>query len=349
MTAFEPVPEYDCSCFFSSHIYIKELSRNSSKSIDRHFEYTGKDAFFERESQFLATLTARETEELISLITAEIARRKGLVAASKVRRDQIKVCYEPIDRGFWDCNLLKQEEESIFRSEFLELVALARTKLQKMDWEATWTQLKDELGIHKQSIWEHQGIFSFPVFTKEFCERLVMEVDNFQISDCPKGRPNSMNNYGTLFNEMGLDSSFITPFRQEYVQPIAAFFYGGQYAKLTHHRTFTVVYSKQEDTALSTHFDNSEVTINVNLGTDFDGGDLVCYPEDDRGNQVWISHKLGYGVLHLGKILHRAAPTTRGRRVNFVHWARSEEFRMVNGCPMCGKTDRLCFKRKQFL
>jgi len=350
MNAFESVPEYDCSCFFSSHIYIKELTLNGSKSIDRHFEYSSRDAFYESEAELLATLTAREAEELISLITTEIARRKGLEGASKIRKEQIKVAYEPIDKGLWDSNLLKHEEKSIFRPEFLKLVAFTRTKWRKMGFEATYTKLKDDLGTLKQAIWDHHhGIFSFPVFSDKFCERLVKEVDNFQVSDCPKGRPNSMNNYGTLFNELGLDPSFITPFREEYMQPIAAFFYGEQYARLTHHRTFTVVYSKEQDIALSTHFDNSEVTINVNLGAEFDGGDLVCYPENDRGKAVFISHKLGHGVLHLGKILHRAAPINRGRRMNLVHWARSAPFRLKNGCPMCGKTDRLCFKRKQQL
>lgn len=38
--------------------------------------------------------------------------------------------------------------------------------------------------------------YSFPVFTEEFCGLFVEEVEHFEASDMPKGRPNTMNNYG---------------------------------------------------------------------------------------------------------------------------------------------------------
>ena len=40
------------------------------------------------------------------------------------------------------------------------------------------------------------GIFSIPVFTKEFCSKLIEELKYFEASPLPKGRPNTMNNYG---------------------------------------------------------------------------------------------------------------------------------------------------------
>lgn len=45
-------------------------------------------------------------------------------------------------------------------------------------------------------------IYRLPVFTEEFCRAFVEELENFEQSDMPKGRPNSMNNYG-----VGLSSS----------------------------------------------------------------------------------------------------------------------------------------------
>lgn len=39
-------------------------------------------------------------------------------------------------------------------------------------------------------------IFRLPVFTEEFCQAFIEELENFEQSDMPKGRPNSMNNYG---------------------------------------------------------------------------------------------------------------------------------------------------------
>lgn len=39
-------------------------------------------------------------------------------------------------------------------------------------------------------------IYRLPVFTEQFCQALVDELENFEQSDMPKGRPNTMNNYG---------------------------------------------------------------------------------------------------------------------------------------------------------
>lgn len=54
--------------------------------------------------------------------------------------------------------------------------------------------------------------YTFPVFTPEFCQKFLEEIINFENSDCPKGRPNTMNNYGVchvllLFNFTGFMSS----------------------------------------------------------------------------------------------------------------------------------------------
>ena len=40
-------------------------------------------------------------------------------------------------------------------------------------------------------------VFSFPVFTEQFCKLLLEELDNFEQSEqIPKTRPNTMNNTG---------------------------------------------------------------------------------------------------------------------------------------------------------
>lgn len=43
---------------------------------------------------------------------------------------------------------------------------------------------------------EEKRIFRLPVFTASFCQALLDELENFECSDLPKGRPNTMNNYG---------------------------------------------------------------------------------------------------------------------------------------------------------
>ena len=39
-------------------------------------------------------------------------------------------------------------------------------------------------------------VYSFSLFTDEFCDQLTAELDHIEASPVPKGRPNSMNNYG---------------------------------------------------------------------------------------------------------------------------------------------------------
>ena len=41
-----------------------------------------------------------------------------------------------------------------------------------------------------------ERVYSFPVFTPDFCRRLLEELDNFLSSNLPVGKPNTMNKYG---------------------------------------------------------------------------------------------------------------------------------------------------------
>ena len=122
-----------------------------------------------------------------------------------------------------------------------------------------------------------------------------------------------------------------------------------QGAHLDHHKTFVVRYKLGEDVQLSRHFDNAEVTINVNLGLQFEEGELVFYDSADAPNAAafheWVGSdgddKVGQGVLHLGAKHHAALPISEGERLNLVMWMRSSRWRREEGCPMCGRTDQL--------
>ena len=48
-------------------------------------------------------------------------------------------------------------------------------------------------------------MYSFPFVKEEFCSMLIEEVDNYQGCGLPIRRPNSMNNYGLILNEIGLE------------------------------------------------------------------------------------------------------------------------------------------------
>ena len=41
-----------------------------------------------------------------------------------------------------------------------------------------------------------KNVYAFQVFTPEFCQEFIEEINHFENSELPKGRPNTMNNYG---------------------------------------------------------------------------------------------------------------------------------------------------------
>lgn len=46
-----------------------------------------------------------------------------------------------------------------------------------------------------------KNVYTFQVFTAEFCQEFIEEISNFESTDLPKGRPNTMNNYGVRLND----------------------------------------------------------------------------------------------------------------------------------------------------
>lgn len=42
-------------------------------------------------------------------------------------------------------------------------------------------------------------VYRFPMFETSFCEELLEELEHFEQSSAPKGRPNTMNHYGVMY------------------------------------------------------------------------------------------------------------------------------------------------------
>jgi hypothetical protein len=204
-----------------------------------------------------------------------------------------------------------------------------------------------------------------------------------------RGRPNSMNRHGVLLDEAGLTPLLTDALLRAVRPLAAALLPDAGGATLDHHRAFTVTYepapavaagagcagssgggggssssssssSSSEgappqlppargDRQLGRHFDNAEVTLNVNLGEPgFAGGDLEFFGDkwggEAREPPVRYAHRVGEAVLHAGWELHAATPLragSRALRTNLIVWMRSSAFREQNGCAMCGRTDQL--------
>jgi hypothetical protein len=207
------------------------------------------------------------------------------------------------------------------------------------------------------------GIFAFDLFCPEFCDLLVAEVDNYEATVLPRRRPNSMNKYGLILNEIGMEP-LMNDLLTKYVGPLCKSLYPDENVAvgLDHHHSFVVVYNQAGDNGLGMHHDASEVTLNVCLGKKFEGSGLVfcgrAGQSDYRKQHCIHSHLKGRAVIHLGRQRHGADNITSGERINLIMWARSSAFRCaaVNGevnpdgfprMPEEGPPDELCLSRDE--
>jgi len=110
------------------------------------------------------------------------------------------------------------------------------------------------------------------------------------------------------------------------------------------HHGFIVEYAPRKDRALGFHVDDSEITLNLCLGTAFEGGDLFfrgprC-PSHQQGASApeeyfQYRHEAGIAVMHIGRHRHGALPLTAGRRANLILWCRSSAFRATTNLTEC--------------
>ena len=205
------------------------------------------------------------------------------------------------------------------------------------------------------------GIFAFDLFCPEFCDLIVAEVDNYESTVLPRRRPNSMNKFGLILNEIGLEP-LMNDLLTKYIGPLCKSLYPSENVAvgLDHHHSFVVVYNQAGDKGLGMHHDASEVTLNVCLGKKFEGSGLVfcgrAGQSDYRKQRCVHSHIKGRAVIHLGRQRHGADNITSGERINLIMWARSSAFRCAavngevdpDGFPRLaeeGSPDELCLSR----
>ena len=174
---------------------------------------------------------------------------------------------------------------------------------------------------------ELPGVYSFQVFTPEFVTIFNEEIANFYDAsekfDIPVRRPNSMNNYGVIVNEIGM-RPMISAFQQSTLWPIARRLFPQQASQFDDHHSFIVRYRADEDPGLDMHTDDSDVTFNVCLGDDFTGATLsfcgMMGAANHRKHSYTYHHEVGRAVIHLGSLRHGADDIETGTRANLIVW-----------------------------
>jgi len=194
---------------------------------------------------------------------------------------------------------------------------------------------------------EAPGVWAVPIFTPAFCEMVIQEVQHYEASGIPLRRPNGMNRYGAILDQLGLEDSMAYLSRR-YLRPLGQLLY--PYLISTgdadEHYAFMVRYKLGEDTQLAEHADASVLTLNANLGLPasqggFKGGRLAFRGTrfiDEAPQKMAAAHvsfdamEPGEGLLHLGGHYHAALPIESGERVNLIVWLHGK-YEVVRVAP----------------
>ena len=175
-----------------------------------------------------------------------------------------------------------------------------------------------------------EGVYAFPMLTDAACAMLVREVDDYNASGLPTSRPNSMNKYGLVLNEIGMEPLFDS-MQSRVLQRIAALLWPLEGGSLDRHHSFVVQYETGKDLGLDMHTDNSDVTFNVCLGREFEGAGLTFCgymgQADHRHFSYRHQHVKGHCIVHLGRRRHGADDLTSGERLNLIIWNTNLAYR----------------------
>ncbi|XP_042344784.1 2-oxoglutarate and iron-dependent oxygenase domain-containing protein 2 [Plectropomus leopardus] len=313
---------YFCTCFSTDNIFLEDYKLHVRFVSEQQFRQD-----YQTLLKRLGCVTEQQFEDVFNKISQEVDQRRRLSETSAERAAAIKDTYRPLHPHVYHL------QESYLAPKFKQIVECCRSSDVS---EEGLADLMEEAAAR---------VYRFPVFERSFCEELLEELEHFEQSSAPKGRPNTMNHYGILLNELGFDEGFITPLRELYLRPLASLLYpdcGGRC--LDSHKAFVVKYDMNEDLDLSYHYDNAEVTLNVSLGKNFTEGNL--YFGDMRQVPVSetecseVEHRVTEGLLHRGQHMHGALPISSGQRWNLIIWMRASQERNKL-CPMCNRRPTL--------
>ena len=165
-------------------------------------------------------------------------------------------------------------------------------------------------------------VFRLPALSGPFMTALLDELAHAAArTDVAWTRPNTMNNYGFLLAEIGLQP-LLQELLQHVLQPLGnQFLSNWTQGVLDSQHTFTIRYQRGQDVALARHMDLSQVTLNVCLGRSpdptFVGGDLALLGQrgaaSEHTERITLAQVPGYGVFHAGQHWHAAEPLLQGK------------------------------------
>ncbi|XP_010479297.1 PREDICTED: uncharacterized PKHD-type hydroxylase At1g22950-like [Camelina sativa] len=185
------------------------------------------------------------------------------------------------------------------------------------------------------------GVFVFQMFQPDFIQRLLKEVDNFRIwtfrTNLKIRKPTYKTIHGVVLDDFGL-SIMLNKLMQDFIFPLCKVFFPDVCGEMfDSHHGFVVEYGENRNVAeLGCQIDDSEITLNVCLSKQFEGGEL-CFRgkrckkharADAHPEEIFDYRQIpGQAILYRGCHRTGARATTSGSRVNMSLWCKSSFFR----------------------
>lgn len=319
---------YTCTCRWNQNFFLH--------SVGSHFNYNGDDNAFLFDYEMHQRQLGNDGDGLPTFqeALADIKeQREKRIRGPREALARAKMIEESYSRLHPHIYVL--DHQRFLTPDFLEIVNVLK------DCEARPTVLQrciDELKQRDLLQEPQPQLWTFSVLTQDCCDLLERELSHFEKSGLPNARPNTMNRQGSILSELGFCEGLLDPLVFEHVDPLATKLLPWFTDGLDSYRAFTVKYQAAGgDKDLALHYDNAEVTLNVNIGGDWEGGQVTFFGfNNEAPRKTPYSARLlrGQGVLHAGCEMHKAEPIESGERQNLILWCRSSEVR--NGkCPMC--------------
>ncbi|XP_010461698.1 PREDICTED: uncharacterized PKHD-type hydroxylase At1g22950-like [Camelina sativa] len=237
----------------------------------------------------------------------------------KNRRQEFISKYQPSFRGWYDI-----DPKLFLLPSFLEAIS--------DNTEASFRRIISE---------PHPSVFVFQMFQPDFYETVIVEVENIrkwaEETNFPIRRPNNMSKHGVVLDHFGLDI-FLKKLIQEFIFPLCKVFFPEVCGTMfDSHHGFFIETGEDRDPALGLHMDLSEITLNVCLKKQFEGGEIIfggtrCKKHKKtkfKDEAIFrYSHIPGQAILHRGRHCHGANTTrTTCYRANMILCCNSSLFR----------------------
>ena len=376
----EAAPSLQCACRFMDNFFVKRLRMHVS------FDGT-REAFESAYADALDGVSEEETETIVSELRAERRRRETHFADARRRRSFIKARYRALHPDVYALNpethldarfrelasacrraladgthsarfrdakatvtnecagrIIRQRPAGVFAFPVFSAAFCAKLREECAHFE------RSGMPLSRPNTMNDNGLLLFDLGMYEgFLDPLVRDwvapVASALFGD---GDPFESAASGLGLKDSGSPSNARSTPRGDTEKAFCAFASPGA-TSIDHHRSFLVRYDagSDRDVDLAYHYDDAEVTLNVNLGGAFEGGELVFggSGEDERAEshatraRTPVTHREGVGVLHRGSHCHEATPTASGKRVNLIAWCRSSAARKRR-CAMCFRARR---------